>query len=141
MSTSYLSAFRGSFVGILRWPMFDRLWQTIRTDPTGWYIYTVGETFPEETLSARDFIQFIDNLDRMLRDQHREDYCGVVYADNLSSPSMIKVFNPNNLGVSCGYSENPPLPGWVLSKLKPIDLMIAFPRTKNSQHWWRRLVR
>ncbi|MCG8047412.1 MAG: hypothetical protein N0E48_17590 [Candidatus Thiodiazotropha endolucinida] len=48
------------------------------------------------------------------------------------------IYDPNNLGVSCGYSDNPPLPGWVLSKLPPIDL----PGTmvpKNRKRWWQAL--
>jgi hypothetical protein len=75
----------------------------------------------------------------LLRREHDEKYCGIVYADDLQSPSFIKIYDPNNLGVSCGYSDNPPLPGWVLSKIQPVDLQSTQVVPKNRQRWWRAL--
>jgi hypothetical protein len=75
-----------------------------------------------------------------LRAEHDEDYCGIVYADNLQQPGMVKIYDPNNLGVSCGYSETPPLPGWVLSRILPVDLQVTQVLPKNRQRWWRRLL-
>jgi hypothetical protein len=51
----------------------------------------------------------------------------------------VKIYDPHNLGVSCGYSDNPPLPGWVLSKLAPVDLPATQIMPKNRKHWWRAL--
>ena len=78
-------------------------------------------------------------LDKLLRDEHREDYCGIVYADDLKAPSFIKIYDPHNLGVSCGYSDNPPLPGWVMSRIAPLDLAAARVNPKKRQRWWKRL--
>ena len=75
--------------------------------------------------------RFVDELDRLLRAEHAEDYCGIVYADSLERPEFVKIFDPNNLGVSCGFSENPPLPGWVLSKMKPVNLEAALRPPKR----------
>jgi len=44
------------------------------------------------------------------------------------------------LGVSCGYSDNPPLPGWVLSQLPPEDIPANAPIPKNRRRWWQRLL-
>jgi hypothetical protein len=78
-------------------------------------------------------------MDQLLRADHQEDYCGIVYADDLASPSFIKVYDPHNLGVVCGFSDDPPLPGWVLSKLRPCDLPAARQPTDARRGWWQRL--
>jgi hypothetical protein len=132
-------AFRGSFTSALRWHHLDDLWQVVRSDAGGgWYLYAVGETPPEESSEADQVEKFIDEIDKLLRREHDEDYCGIVYADDLNQPSLIKIYDPNNLGVSCGYSDNPPLPGWVMSKLKPADLS-AQVLPNNRKRWWRSL--
>lgn len=136
----YLKTFRGSFSGILRWPQLDELWQRVREDRDGgWYIYAVGSPPPETPASGEQVERFLDEVDRLLRSEHEEAYCGIVYADDPEHPSFIKIFDPNNLGVVCGYSENPPLPGWVMSKLKPIDLPDAIPQTGSRRRWWQKL--
>ena len=71
--------------------------------------------------------------------EHEEDYCGIVYADDLQQPSFIKIYDPHNLGVSCGYSENPPLPGWIMSQIAPCDLPAAQALTGTRRRWWQRL--
>ena len=135
-------AFRGSFTGILRWHQLDALWDLLRQqESSSWYIYAVGETPPEHPVSHDQLITFIDEIDQLLHQEHDHDYCGVVYADNPQDPVFIKIFDPNNLGVSCGFSDNPPLPGWILSHLKPIDLPTAFPPPGNRKRWWQRLFK
>ncbi|MBT2968812.1 MAG: hypothetical protein B6D72_12005 [gamma proteobacterium symbiont of Ctena orbiculata] len=137
----YLQAFNGSFTSTLRWHQLDALWQTLKQDAdAGWYIYAIGEPPPTSSADAGMVLKFIDGIDQLLRDEHDEDYCGIVYADNLAQPGFIKIYDPNNLGVSCGYSDNPPLPGWVLSKLAPVDLP-AVVAPKNRKRWWQALWR
>jgi len=135
----YLAAFRGSFTSALRWPQLDALWQRLRDDPAGWYVYAVGEPPPQAPAGAEQLLRFIDEIDTLLRREHDEDYCGIVYADVPEAPQMIKIYDPNNLGVVCGYSENPPLPGWVLSRLPPMDLPAAQAQTAGRRRWWQRL--
>ena len=133
-------AFKGSFSGVLRWEQLDELWQRLRDDAAGdWYLYAVGETPPTDTMLKYDVIQFIEQVDELLRREHEEQYCGIVYVDDVNAPSFVKIFDPNNLGVSCGYSDSPPLPGWILSKLPPVDLQAPMPRPGNRRRWWQRL--
>ncbi|MCU7932078.1 MAG: hypothetical protein KZQ90_14850 [Candidatus Thiodiazotropha sp. (ex Codakia rugifera)] len=135
----YLQAFKGSFTSTLRWHHLDALWNLLKEDAGGnWYIYAIGEPPPTAVADAEMVIKFVDSIDKLLRDEHDEPYCGIVYADDLSRPSFIKIYDPNNLGVSCGYSDNPPLPGWILSKIPPVDLPAAV-LPKNRQRWWQKL--
>jgi hypothetical protein len=140
MTKNFLDQFRGSFYGVLKWPQLDALWDTVRKrQDQRWHVYQVGEAPPLEPASAEALSRFINEIDALLRAEHKEDYCGIVYADDLQNPTFIKIFDPNNLGVSCGFSDHPPLPGWVLSLTKPEDLPHAFPPPQSRRRWWQRL--
>ncbi len=135
----YMQAFRGSFTSALRWHHLDALWEALRADADGgWYIYAIGEPPPTAASGAERLLTFIAEIDKLLREEHDEAYCGIVYADDLQHPGFIKIYDPNNLGVSCGYSDNPPLPGWVLSKIQPVDLPATLV-PKNRRRWWQGL--
>jgi len=140
MRDDFLTAFRGSFTSALRWHHLDDLWERLRGVPSDdWYVYAVGEAPPEAPVSHGELVRFVEEIDRLLREDHKEDFCGIVYADDLSAPSFIKIYDPHNLGVVCGFSDNPPLPGWVLSKIKPCNLEDARPSAGNRRQWWQRL--
>ncbi|MCW8945047.1 MAG: hypothetical protein OQL27_09765 [Sedimenticola sp.] len=139
-SGEFISAFNGSFNSALRWPQLDQLWSALREQSQDdWFIYAIGETPPIMPSSAADVERFIDEMDSFLRREHDEEYCGIVYADDLAHPRFIKIYDPHNLGVSCGFSDNPPLPGWVLSKIAPCDLPSTRVLPNNRRRWWRRI--
>jgi len=139
-SPVFVEAFRGSFTSLLRWPQLDDFWELLNEQADdNWFIYAVGELPPEDTASKEQLLTFIKEIDVLLRQEHDEDYCGVVYADDKTNPSFIKIFDPNNLGVSCGFSDNPPLPGWILSRLQPVELETALNPPGNRRRWWNRL--
>ena len=98
-----------------------------------------GTTPPCMPASEDELLHFISEIDDLLRTEHDEKYCGIVYADDLKRPNMIKIYDPNNLGVTCGYSDNPPLPGWVLSRIAPVDLQSIATMPNNRKRWWQRI--
>jgi hypothetical protein len=139
-SIDFRTAFKGTFLGMLRWEQLDRLWDRLREQADGaWYLYAVGSEPPTAPVETEAMHRFIDEIDVLLRKEHDEDYCGIVYVDDVTTPGFVKIFDPNNLGVSCGYSDNPPLPGWILSRLKPVDLRAPMPLPGNRRRWWQRL--
>jgi hypothetical protein len=137
----FLAAFRGSFTSALHWSDLDALWLRLRADASGgWYLYALGEPPPTVTSDAPTVERFIDEIDTLLRREHDERLCGIVYADDLRIPSLVKIYDPNNLGVVCGFSSNPPLPGWVMSKLPPVDLPATQLVPKARRRWWQALL-
>ncbi|MCB1876445.1 MAG: hypothetical protein KDH88_10775 [Chromatiales bacterium] len=135
----YLQAFEGGFSGVLRWHQLDDLWERLRAKPEGWFAYALGEAPPTKPLEPADLDRFLSELDRLIRAEHGEDYCGIVYADSLQNPDFVKVYDPNNLGAVCGSSGVRTLPGWTLSRLRPVDLHDALPAPGNRRRWWQRL--
>lgn len=138
----FLQSYRGYFRNLLKWHELDALWERLRSDSEkAWYIYAVGEFPPETKATPSQLQRFIDEVDQLLHKEHDEDYCGIVYVDNSESPSLIKIYDPNNLGSVCGPGIGPPpLPGWVLSLQLPCDLNAAFPPPANRRRWWQRLI-
>lgn len=141
MTPEFLNIYRGYLKSCLSWDDLDRLWARLRAAPDAvWFAYAVGELPPQEPLTASQLDAVIRAVDELLRREHDEDYCGIVYADDHESPSLIKVYDPNNLGSVCGSGFGPPpLPGWVFSTLPPVDLEAAFPQPAARRRWWQRL--
>ena len=136
----FLTSYRGSFTSMMRWPQLDDFWALLNKQADdSWYIYAVGEKPPTVPVSKNNLLSFIKEIDVLLRKDHTEDYCGIVYADDKVNPSFIKIYDPNNLGVSCGFSDNPPMPGWILSKIQPVELESALNPPNNRRRWWKRL--
>ncbi len=140
VESKFYTRYRGGFSGILRWPQLDELWRVLKSKSNaGWYIYAIGEATPEQPVNAEQLYTFIAEIDALLRKEHQQDYCGVVYVDNKADPAFIKIYDPNNLGMVCGFSDNPQLPGWVLSLIKPELLDENTFMTQSRQRWWRYL--
>ena len=136
----YLAAFRGRFTSLLRWHDLDEFWKGLRHQADdGWYIYHVGDVPPAKPADRQKLLTFIGEIDALLHEEHQEDYCGIVYTDSKDRPTYIKIFDPHNLGVSCGYSEKPPLPGWILSKIPPVELEEALYPAASRRRWWQRI--
>ncbi len=136
----FYSAFRGHFTSLLKWEDLDMFWQTMRQNAAaGWYVYAIGESVPAQASTTEQLNHFIDRIDALLRKEHEEDYCGIVYTDSKTDPTMIKIFDPNNLGAQCGFSDNPPLPGWVISLLPPQPLENRSYLPEGRRRWWRKL--
>lgn len=137
---SYKQAYQGRLVAINQWTDLDEFWNVLHDiADEDWYIYAVGEQPPTQPAVAEKVHEFILEIDTLLRRDHDEDYCKIVYADDHKAPRFIKIYDPNNLGIVCGSSDNPPLPGWTLSKQLPVDLQAAFPPPGNRRRWWQKI--
>ena len=137
----YVKQFKeGRFESLMRWEQLEVFWNELRPQiDDGWYVYAIGEDAPDSPSSKQQVLTFIEEIDQLLHREHDESYCGIVYADNHQAPEFIKIFDPHNLGVSCGFSDNPPLPGWVMSKMKPVNLEQALKPANNRRRWWQKL--
>jgi hypothetical protein len=108
--TEFQRLYTGRLWSVMAWDQLTALWQ--RIDPAaGWFLVAVGVS-PAPTsgmlpAAAADVSAFIERIDALLRAEHHESYCGIVYADDLENPRLIKIYDPNNLGSSCGSSKTP----------------------------------
>ena len=138
----YLSAFRGRLSGIRKWEDLTTFWETLKSKASQtWYIYAIGEPVPNEPATQEQFYLFIKEIDTLLRKEHEEEYCGIVYVDDKADPGFVKIYDPNNLGVVCGFSNNPPLPGWTISRQAPVELSQDLFLPQGRKRWWQRIFR
>lgn len=140
MSGEFTARLSGRFHGVLAWQHLDALWARLRAQPEGWYVAMSGQAGTDSTspLAAAELDRFVGEVDVLLRREHREDYCGIVYVDNPEQPGFIKIYDPNNLGSSCGGAGGIP-PRWVLSRIPPEPLEDAAPLPGNRRRWWQGL--
>ncbi len=131
--SNYINEFQGRFIGIMQWSDCNALLQKLIEHPNDWYLYDTLNPVPENQVDADELIKKLKAIKVILTNEHQERYCGIVYTNDLENPSFVKIFHPKNIGKSCGSSEYPPIPKWLMSKTKPEDLLAKFgPPNKKS---------
>ena len=126
--------------GLLRWSDWDALRQRLLDGPPrAWFVYAVGTEVPSAPLSPAAFPLALAEIDATLRRDHREDRLGIVYADDLARPTLVKIYDPNNLGASCGSIGHRVPPGWVLSLDPPSAIASPAPLPGGRRRWWAAL--
>ncbi|MCU0842887.1 MAG: hypothetical protein MUC79_14400 [Thiobacillaceae bacterium] len=128
--------FNGTLYSLMSWAQLSDFWDRVDRG-AGWYLYALGEPRPLEPADAEHVAAFILEIDTLLRREHDEDYCGIVYANDLREPSLIKIYDPNHLGTSCGSGKHRILPGWVMSRTPPSDLDPSHHVPNNRRRWWQ----
>lgn len=130
--------YNGTLYSVMRWDQLTSFWQKVDAE-AGWYLYAVGQDVPTEPSTADKVLQFMHEMDELLRREHHEDYCAIVYADDLDAPGFIKIYDPNHLGSSCGSSatKSSILPGWLMSRTPPRKLEMFGVVTGQRKRWWQ----
>jgi hypothetical protein len=130
--------YNGLLYSVMRWDQLTAFWQKVDAG-AGWYLYAVGHELPQAPSPADRVQKFMRELDELLRREHHEDYCAIVYADDLDAPNFIKIYDPNHLGSSCGSSsmKSSVLPGWLMCKTPPRELEMRGVVTGQRKRWWQ----
>lgn len=136
-TTAFEAKYWGTLYNVLSWEQLTAFWGRVERG-AGWYLYPVGQDVPQAPANAEDVERFIHHIDELLRKEHEEDYCGIVYVDDPEKPSFIKIYDPHNLGVSCGSSGQHIFPGWTMSLQAPVNLKPAVV-PNNRKKWWSAL--
>ncbi len=138
--SGFTDVYRGMLWGIKDWSRWDTFVETLDAQAdNGWYVYFVGVDYPEQPVNAEAFRQRLAAISALLHQDHREKYLGIVYVDDFDHPQLVKVYDPNNLGASCGSSGKLVPPGWILSRMAPDDLG-SFVVPEGRKRWWRELT-
>lgn len=132
--SAFEAKLNGLLYSLLSWDQLAAFWPRINTD-AGWYLYAVGQEVVKTPATMQQVSEFIQRIDDLLHREHEESYCGIVYADDLQNPRFIVIYDPQNLGLSCGSSKERVLPGWIMSQVLPVDLQ---PKVvpNNRKRWW-----
>lgn len=135
--SAFETKLNGTLYGLMQWPSWDRLEATLREETVArWYVSAVGAEAPATPLDPVALRVLLAEITTLLRNDHREDYLGIVYVDNLDAPTLIKIYDPNNLGAACGSIGFKVPPGWVLSLDRPTLIDASTPLPGNRRRWW-----
>ncbi|HEY9032415.1 MAG TPA: hypothetical protein VIN71_00615 [Pseudomonadales bacterium] len=135
-ANSFVERLDGRFYGILQWSGLDDLWGKVRAEPEGWYAALTGDEPAAAPITPAQLDKFLTAIDALLRKEHNHNYCGVVYADDLDQPTLIKIFDPYNMGSGCRVGGAPIPPLWILSRTQPSKLEGNMPLTMSRKRWW-----
>jgi hypothetical protein len=136
-ASEFSRKFSGYFSGTLEWVDLDALWLRVLAAPEGWYASLAGEPPPVVPLEAEALRRLVGELDALLRREHEERFCGIVFTDDRDHPGFIKIYDPNNLGCSCGTQAGANVPRWVLSRLRPDPIVVEVPLPNGRKRWWQ----
>ena len=139
--SDYIKKYQGRFVGIMQWDDCNALLQKLIEKPQDWFLYNTLEKVPKDVCPEDFFISELTSIKKIITDEHQERYCGIVYVDDVEMPSFVKIFHPNNLGKSCGSSEHPPIPQWLLSKIKPVDVVKEFGPPEEESGFFSKILK
>lgn len=138
MST-FTDLFNGTLYGVMRWEQWDIICEEIRSE-NEWYLYAIGQGVPDTLIVGTALSYALDEISALLKRDHEEDYLGIVYVDNFSHPTLVKIYDPNNLGASCGSSGNETLLRWILSLHLPSlitsDIPVPNNRGAGGKNYW-----
>ena len=89
---NFIERFNGRFNGIMNLEECYEFFNSLKSNPCDWYFYDTDESPSLETLSKESFIQTIEEIKNIIKTDHSESYCGLVYVDDLSNPQFFKIF-------------------------------------------------
>ncbi|WP_308388172.1 hypothetical protein [Acidithiobacillus sp. AMEEHan] len=136
----FASIYGGMLWAIRDWAQWDALVAKLQAEADdAWFVYFVGQDLPTAPLPAETFRRVLAEIDILLHHDHRERYLGIVYVDDREHPNLLKIYDPNNLGASCGSSGKLIPPGWVLSRMPPEHLPGPVIIPEGRLRWWREL--
>lgn len=130
----------GTLAGIIDWLTLEQLFSRIQqsNDPN-WRLTRNDTPMPGETSTqvvdiGGDLATSLKALYAYLRQSHPRDYCGLVFCDSLTEPTLVRIFDPKLLTSMCNIYGNTPLPSWVITTMDSAQLIAhekASPKFQN----------
>ncbi|NOX73292.1 MAG: hypothetical protein GXP03_06625 [Alphaproteobacteria bacterium] len=128
--TDFWRAYQGPFSGVLKWSDVDALWAWLADNNQGWFAFDPNTAAPDTPLDADDFATFLQGAVELVNTRRERSMSGAIYLDDANKPTLIKIFDPVNMGSACSISGVRVMPRWILSRMKPDDLPKPAPVLK-----------
>jgi hypothetical protein len=128
--TEFWRAYQGPFSGVLKWSDVDALWAWLADNNEGWFAFDPDQAAPDAPLAADEFATFLQGAVDLVNSRRERSMSGAIYRDDVDSPTMLKIFDPVNMGSACSISGERVMPRWILSRMKPDDLPVPEPMAK-----------
>lgn len=120
--TAFWRVFDGPMKGVLDWARYDTFMARLGASEGEWFVFDLEHDAPNVPLSDADFAAALAEADALIRAVKNRPWLGAIYADDLDTPSFVKVFDPALLGGSCSMPGSKMMPRWIISRAKPDPL-------------------
>ncbi len=117
--TPFWQAYQGSFSGLMNWVQVEAFFDALAENTGNWYVFRMDAPLPEAPLSAAEFSGQLAEMRHLTLTYRDASHCFSLFTDHITDPQFIKVFDPGNLGASCGSSGSRTYPRWTVSRIKP----------------------
>jgi hypothetical protein len=118
--TPFWRAYQGPMAGMVNWARLDAFWPVLQASGGAWYVTDLESgALPDAPATSDEFAATLALAQAMYDPVRDRSWCGVVFADDPAAPSFVKLFDPWNMGASCGSSGVRVMPRWVLSRIAP----------------------
>lgn len=131
----------GTLAGIIDWHVLDRIFSAIQhSDDSKWRLYSndtplPGDHRPNTVDTGGTLASSLKALSAYLRQSHPRNYCGLVFTDSLTEPTLIRIFNPKYLTSMCNIYGNTPAPSWVISTMDAAHLAASERTSPKFQNY------
>lgn len=118
----------GTLAGVIDWHSLDQIWDFIEhSGDSRWHVFNIdtplqGDSRANIVDTSADLASSLETLKGYLRQSHQQDYCGLVFTDSLTDPTLIRIFDPKFITSMCNIYGNAPAPSWVISTMDAAQL-------------------
>ncbi len=130
----------GTLAGIIDWQVLEQIFSRIQhSDDSKWHLYSHDTPLPGDKRSnavdtSGDLASSLQSLNAYLRQAHPRNYCGLVFTDSLTVPTLIRIFDPKFLTSMCNIYGNTPAPSWVISSMDAAQLAASEKTSPKFQN-------
>jgi len=130
----------GTLAGIIDWQVLDQIFSIIQhSNDSKWRLYSndtprPGENRSKDVDTGGDLATSLKALNDYLRQSHSRNYCGLVFTDSFTEPTLIRIFDPKFLTSMCNIYGNTPAPSWVISTMDAAQLAASEKSSPKFQN-------
>ena len=129
----------GTLAGVIDWHILDQIWHVIlHSGDSRWHVFENDTPLPGDNRAnvvdtSSGLASSLNALNGYLRKSHPQDYCGLVFTDSLTDPTLIRIFDPKFITSMCNIYGNAPAPSWVISTMDAAQLAASNKLRQNCQ--------
>lgn len=118
----------GTLAGVIDWHILDQIWHVIKhSNDSTWHVFNNDTPLPGDNRAnvvdtSADLASSLKALNAYLRQSHPHNYCGLVFSDSLTDPTLVRIFDPKFITSMCNIYGNAPAPSWVISTMDAAQL-------------------
>jgi TusA-related sulfurtransferase len=130
----------GTLAGIIDWQVLEQIFSIVQnSNDSKWCLYSNDTPLPGDKRSkdvdtGGDLASSLQLLNAYLRQSHPRNYCGLVFTDSLTEPTLIRIFDPKFLTSMCNIYGNTPAPSWVISTMDAAQLAASEKTSPKFQN-------